>query len=463
MIKFVNASAAHGVGSGSALRSVSNVPVAIAPSAAQQPKKPNIVFMLMDNLGYGELGVYGGGILRGAPTPRIDTLASEGMRLLNFNVEAQCTPRRSALMTGRFSIRSGTYEVPIGGVPDGLTQWEVTIAELLSAQGYATGMWGKWHLGSAEARFPTNQGFDEWYGIPRTYDEAMWPSLNETKGMWPSVGNKQGWNAKVVHPEHIYEARKGEKPRQVAVLDVDRRRTMEAEITSRAVDFIKRNAKRRQAVLCLRFVLVGSHADAAKSWSSLAKPATAIGPIASPRWTTAPDKSWTPSRKPASKTTRWSSSPATTARRRPTLGRATADLGAALISRRWKPRYAHRSSSAGRARCQRARVSNEIVHIVDLYHDPRARRRRGGPEGSPDRRRGPIGFLPRQTGELQPRRISCLRGRSAVGCSAANPAMSAVLPKAEVNQGLGICLDGEAGVSAPGKAAAILPVQVPAK
>src|SRR5580704_18171628 len=79
-------------------------------------KMPNIVFILVDNLGYGELGVYGGGILRGAPTPRIDTLAGEGMRLLNFNVEAQCTPTRSALMTGRFSIRSGTYEVPIGGV-----------------------------------------------------------------------------------------------------------------------------------------------------------------------------------------------------------------------------------------------------------------------------------------------------------------------------------------------------------
>ena len=84
--------------------------------------------MLTDNLGYGELGCYGGGILRGAPTPRIDKLAGEGTRLLNFNVEAQCTPSRSALMTGRFSIRSGTYEVPIGGVPDGLTQWEVTIA-----------------------------------------------------------------------------------------------------------------------------------------------------------------------------------------------------------------------------------------------------------------------------------------------------------------------------------------------
>src|SRR5215468_388957 len=106
--------------------------------------KPNIVLMLTDNLGYGELGVYGGGILRGAPTPRIDKLASEGMRLLNFNVEAQCTPTRSALMTGRFPIRSGTYKVPLGGGPDGLTLWEVTIAELLSQRGYATGTWGKW-------------------------------------------------------------------------------------------------------------------------------------------------------------------------------------------------------------------------------------------------------------------------------------------------------------------------------
>ena len=214
---------------------------AVAPAKAEE-KKPNIVFMLVDNLGYGELGVYGGGILRGAPTPRIDKLATEGMRLLNFNVEAQCTPSRSALMTGRFPIRSGTYKVPLGGIPDGLTLWEVTIAELLSATGYATGTWGKWHLGSAEARFPTHQGFDEWYGIPRTYDEAMWPSLNETNSMWPSVGNKQGWNANVVPPTYIYEAHKGEKARQVAELNVDRRRTMEAEITSHAVDFIKRNA-----------------------------------------------------------------------------------------------------------------------------------------------------------------------------------------------------------------------------
>ena len=114
-----------------------------AELAAAESTKPNIVFILVDNLGYGELGVYGGGILRGAPTPRIDRLAAEGTRLLNFNVEAQCTPSRSALMTGRFSIRSGTYAVPVGEAADGLTLWEITIAELLADRGYATGMWGK--------------------------------------------------------------------------------------------------------------------------------------------------------------------------------------------------------------------------------------------------------------------------------------------------------------------------------
>jgi arylsulfatase A-like enzyme len=215
---------------------------AVTPALAQD-KKPNIVLILMDNLGYGELGVYGGGILRGAPTQRIDDLAKEGMVGLNFNVEAQCTPSRSALMTGRLSIRSGTYEVPIGGGPDGLTQWEITIAQLLSAQGYATGMWGKWHLGSDEDRLPTHRGFDEWYGIPRSYDEALWPSLNETNSMWPSVGNKQGWNATEAPAEPIYDARKGEKAREVGVLNLETRRTMEAEITSRAIAFIKQNAQ----------------------------------------------------------------------------------------------------------------------------------------------------------------------------------------------------------------------------
>jgi hypothetical protein len=138
-------------------------------------RKPNIVFFFWDNFGWGELGCYGGGVLRGAPTPRIDALAGQGLRLLNFNVEAQCTPSRSALLTGRHAIRSGTQAIPLAGGPDGMTRWEVTIARALSDAGYATGMWGKWHLGSdPDQRSPVDFGFDEAVWSPRTADEVFW-------------------------------------------------------------------------------------------------------------------------------------------------------------------------------------------------------------------------------------------------------------------------------------------------
>jgi arylsulfatase A-like enzyme len=135
------------------------VSIAGTPRVVQaQAAKPNILFILVDNLGYGELGVYGGGATRGAPTSRIDKLASEGMRLTNMNMETQCTPSRSSILTGRYAIRSGTHSVPFGGVADGLTQWEVTLAESLSAAGYATALYGKWHLGSQDGRLPNDQG-----------------------------------------------------------------------------------------------------------------------------------------------------------------------------------------------------------------------------------------------------------------------------------------------------------------
>jgi len=205
----------------------------VAHAQGAKEKKPNIVFILMDNLGYGEVGVYGGGVTRGAPTPRIDQLAAEGTRLTNYNVEAQCTPSRSALMTGRFAIRSGTHSVPMGGGLEGLTQWEVTIAELLSDIGYATAAFGKWHLGSDQGRLPNAQGFDEWYGIPRTTDEAFWPSEPAAK----AAGAKF---------EQIMEGRKGEKSRDVVVYDLEQRRQIDTEITHRTIDFMKRSVQSKK-------------------------------------------------------------------------------------------------------------------------------------------------------------------------------------------------------------------------
>jgi len=101
--------------------------------------QPNVVLVLLDNFGWGEPGFNGGGIVRGAPTPRLDQLAKEGLRLTNFNVEVQCTPSRSAFMTGRYAIRSGTTKAPVGKGPYGLVGWEYTLAEMFSDSGYATG------------------------------------------------------------------------------------------------------------------------------------------------------------------------------------------------------------------------------------------------------------------------------------------------------------------------------------
>lgn len=199
-------------------------------SKALEQKQPNILFILADNLGYGELGSYGGGEIRGAPTPELDRLATEGTRLTNFNVEAQSTPSRSAILTGRFSIRSGTHSVPIGAEVEGLTQWERTLPELLSDAGYATGMFGKWHLGSTNGRLPNDQGFDEWYGIPRTTDESFWAHDPEPK--------KLG-----IEYEHVMAGRKGEKSKNIALYDLDKRRLIDAELTDRAISFMKKSSE----------------------------------------------------------------------------------------------------------------------------------------------------------------------------------------------------------------------------
>ncbi len=198
-----------------------------------QAAKPNIILVFMDNFGWGELGVYGGGILRGAPTPRIDKLASEGMRLLNFNVEAQCTPSRAAIMTGRYAVRTGNGSIPIETPIYGLTQWEVTLAEMLAETGYATGMFGKWHLGHTKGRFPTDQGFDEWFGIPNSSDESFWPENTRYR---PD-------SHPFAHPEYIMEARKGEEPKKLRVYNRKERALIDKELTDRSIDFMNRQVK----------------------------------------------------------------------------------------------------------------------------------------------------------------------------------------------------------------------------
>jgi arylsulfatase A-like enzyme len=138
--------------------------------------RPSILFFHVDNLGFGELSCYSGGPFRGAVTSRIDAFAGDGFRLTNYCPESQCTPTRSALLTGRHAIRSGTHSVPLGSPGDwGLVAWEKTLGDLLTGDGYSCAVYGKWHVGEGPGRWPTDRGFQEWYGPPRTYDEALWP------------------------------------------------------------------------------------------------------------------------------------------------------------------------------------------------------------------------------------------------------------------------------------------------
>ncbi len=203
--------------------------------------RPNIVFFFWDNFGWGELGCYGGGLLRGAPTPRIDKLASEGMKLLNFNVEAQCTPSRSALLTGRHPIRSGTQVVPITGGADGLTQWEVTTAQALSDAGYATGMWGKWHLGSdPEARSPIDFGFDEAVWSPRTADEVLWSMQSYFPNGDVTARPYAGDTQVPLELQPIFSRKKGEAHEVLATYDAEFRAGFDRKITEWACDFMTR-------------------------------------------------------------------------------------------------------------------------------------------------------------------------------------------------------------------------------
>ena len=194
---------------------------------------PNIVLILADNLGWGELGCYGNSGIRGALTPRIDRLAAEGLRLLNFNVESDCVPTRSALMTGRHPIRTGAMQSIPAGLPQGLIPWEITIAQLLGQAGLATGCFGKWHLGDRAGRYPHERGFDEWYGIPRTSNESMFTA-------------SPGFDPSVVSMPYVMAGKGGAAAENLHVFDLDARRTIDGEIVAHAIDFIERNARKKR-------------------------------------------------------------------------------------------------------------------------------------------------------------------------------------------------------------------------
>jgi len=155
------------------------------------------------------------------------------MRFQNFNVESDCVPTRSALMTGRHPIRTGAVQSVPAGLPQGIHPWERTLAQILKDAGYATGMFGKWHLGDRDGRFPHQRGFDEWYGIPRTTNESMFTSAH-------------GFDPTVVDIPYVMEGFVGQPAKNVAPYDLAKRRLIDSELTDKTIDFMRRQAGSKQ-------------------------------------------------------------------------------------------------------------------------------------------------------------------------------------------------------------------------
>ncbi|MEO1527646.1 MAG: sulfatase [Planctomycetota bacterium] len=142
----------------------------------EDPRKPNVIVILADDLGYGDLSCYGA---KGIATPNIDRMSDEGVKFNSFYVSAVCSPARASLMTGSHSTRVGIGGVLFPRNNHGLNPDEITLPELLKEQGYATTIIGKWHLGNDEMFQPLNHGFDEWYGTPASNSQFYHPTIKK--------------------------------------------------------------------------------------------------------------------------------------------------------------------------------------------------------------------------------------------------------------------------------------------
>lgn len=149
-------------------------------------KKPNIVWFLIDDMGFGDPGCFGGGASIGAATPNIDRLAAEGLKLTSTYSQPTCTPTRSAILTGRIPARTGLTRPILAGDVLSKNPWadEISLPAILSQSGYKTVLSGKWHVGEIEGMRPFEIGFDEYYGyyaaekeISQSYDKRRYPDL----------------------------------------------------------------------------------------------------------------------------------------------------------------------------------------------------------------------------------------------------------------------------------------------
>ncbi len=188
----------------------------VAPAQARRP--PNVVIIFIDDMGYADVGPFGAKAIR---TPNLDRMAREGTRFTDFYVaQSVCSASRAALLTGTYSNRLGINGALSPNSPIGLNPDETTLPEMLRPRGYATAIFGKWHLGDRRPFLPLHQGFDEFYGLP--YSNDMWPNHPEAApGTYPPLPLYEGDSVIALMPDQSL---------------------LTAEYTARAVRFIERHA-----------------------------------------------------------------------------------------------------------------------------------------------------------------------------------------------------------------------------
>ncbi len=225
----------------------------VTVASAAEPARPNLVFIVADDLGYGELGCYGG---KDIPTPHLDALAAGGVRFTNGYVTAPfCAASRAALLTGRYQTRFGFEFNPIGAknaAPGiGLPVEEKTVADRLRDSGYRTALVGKWHLGGTAEFHPQRRGFDEFFGFlheGHTYVPPPWAGVTSWlrrralpdggKGRWTSPDGRIVWSTHLNNNEPDYDA---DNPILRSSQPVDERANLTDAFTREACDFIARH------------------------------------------------------------------------------------------------------------------------------------------------------------------------------------------------------------------------------
>jgi arylsulfatase A-like enzyme len=216
-------------------------------------KKPNIIMVLSDDIGWGVLGSYGGGKVVGAPTPQLDKMSREGMKFLSAYSEPSCTPTRLALLTGRQPHRSGVNVVLWPGMKEGLVDDEVTIAELLRDGGYDTAMWGKWHVGDVyDEQLPHNQGFD--FAEYSPYNGAVWgwqDSAEFPRKYGGTAGKSALWldvpedyfERFDLEPHFVWEGRPGQKAKKVMPANCENYQEIDNRRTTAINEYVADHAK----------------------------------------------------------------------------------------------------------------------------------------------------------------------------------------------------------------------------